>query len=239
MKIRRYKHDSEVSYTLGAALTYELISCRRELVTRVLVRSSTEESPGILRILDACREKNIPVEKNDKAFNILSPKGNCFIIGEFRKFQEPLQEGNHIVLVNPSDAGNMGTIIRTAAGFGIRQIAVIRNAVDCFDPRTVRATMGALFHVSIEYFDTFEEYLQRFPANEKYAFMLQSSSPLPKIQKKAPYSLVFGNEATGLPDSFAEICNSVRIIHSTDIDSLNLPMAAGIAMYEFTKEDWN
>ena len=50
--------------------------------------------------------------------------------------------------------------------------------------------------------------------------------------------LVFGNEATGLPDRFATFCTPVIIRHSHDIDSLNLPMAAGIAMYELTKKNW-
>ncbi len=71
--------------------------------------------------------------------------------------------------------------------------------------------------------------------------MLQASKPLPEVlkTKEKPFSLVFGNEATGLPDEFATFCQAVIIKHSRDIDSLNLPMAAGIAMYEFTKDHWN
>ena len=237
-KIQRYKHDLPVSYTLGATLTYEMIKCRPECVDRVYINSDTDTGSGIARVLEIASENGIPVEKNDKAFNILSPKGNCYVIGEFRKFRAPLEKGNHIVLVNPSDAGNMGTIIRTATGFGIRNIAVVRQAVDFFDPRTVRASMGAAFHVNVEYFDAIEDYIQRFPENKRYAFMLTSSQPLTDVKQDAPYSLIFGNEATGLPDVYADICQSVRIVHSHDIDSLNLPMAAGIAMYEFTKEFW-
>ena len=50
-----------------------------------------------------------------------------------------------------------------------------------------------------------------------------------------PFSLIFGNEATGLPASFASVGTPVRIDHGPDIDSLNLPIAASIAMYESTK----
>ena len=238
-KIQRYKHDLPISYTLGATLTYEMIKCRPKVVNRIYISSETDTGSGIARVLEIASENGIPIEKNDKAFNILSPKGNCFVIGEFRKFSAPLEKGNHIVLVNPSDAGNMGTIVRTATGFGITNIAVVRPAVDFFDPRTVRASMGAAFHVNVQYFDAIEDYISRFPENNRYAFMLTSSQPLPDVEQKAPYSLVFGNEATGLPDVYAELCQSVRIVHSHDIDSLNLPMAAGIAMYEFTKARWN
>ena len=85
--------------------------------------------------------------------------------------------------------------------------------------------------VSCELFDAIEPYLARFPENRRYAFMLQSSVPLPTVRFEAPFSLLFGNEATGLPDRFSDFCDTVIIPHSRDIDSLNLPIAASIAMY--------
>lgn len=238
-KVQRYKHDLEGSYALGATLTYELVNCAPELVTRIFISSSTEETDGIRKLLDRCGRLGIPVERNDKAFNILSPKGNCFVIGEFKKVQGKISQSMHLVLVNPSDAGNLGTIIRTAVGFGIRNIAVIRPAVDFYDPKVIRASMGAAFHVTIEYFDHIDRYRERFPENNLYAFMLSSSTPLTEIKKAEPWSLVFGNEAAGLPEEYKDFCRTVIIRHSGDIDSLNLPMAAGIAMYEFTKDIWS
>lgn len=251
MKVLRYHRDAEISYTLGATLTFELLKFRPELMNRVFISSETELSGGIRKLVDACEAKHIPVEKNDKAFHILSPKGNCYVIAEFRKEDVKLQPGNHVILVNPSDAGNLGTIVRTMTGFGVRELAIVRSGVDIYDPRTVRATMGAVFHIRAEYYDTFEDYIKRFPKNRRFAFMLTGSKMLPEVimqeqereardaVEAAPFSLIFGNEATGLPDEFAETCTAVRINHSGDIDSLNLPMAAGIGLYEFTKTRWN
>ena len=140
-----------------------------------------------------------------------------------------------MVLVNPSNAGNMGTIMRSALGFGVERIAIIPPAVDHFDPKTIRASMGAAASVEIEVFDTMEDYLARFPENNCYPFMLDGSVLLQKTELKAPFSLIFGNEATGLPASFAKIGTPVRIEHGHKIDSLNLPIAASIALYEATK----
>lgn len=237
-KIQRYKHELDVSYALGATLTFELVKCHPDWVTRIFLSPSIEETDGLLRLKELCDLHHIRCETNDKAFNILSPKGNCYVIGEFRKVWLPLEDCSHIVLVNPSDAGNLGTILRTAVGFGITNIAIIRNAVDFHDPKTIRSSMGAAFHVRVEYFDTIEDYCRRFPQNARYAFMLTASTPITEISIREPYSLIFGNEATGLPDTFASFCTPIIIRHSHHIDSLNLPMAAGIAMYEFTKSDW-
>ena len=68
--------------------------------------------------------------------------------------------------------------------------------------------------------------------------MLDGSTILQQTKINKPFSLIMGNEATGLPASFAKVGCPVRIEHTKNIDSLNLPMAAGIAMYEFTKNTW-
>ena len=236
MKIQRYKHDSPYSYTLGATLTYEMLKCSPELVTKVYLSSSLNFTDGINQMIEMCSKNKIQVITSDKAFHILSPKENCFVIGEFRKKHSQLHHANHIVLVEPSNAGNLGTIIRTAAGFQINDIAIIRPAVDVHDPKTIRASMGAIFHMNIQYFDTIEEYCNQYPDNIKYAFMLKASHSICNIVLREPFSLIFGNEATGLPNNFVDFCDSVVIKHSKDIDSLNLTVAAGIAMYEFTKK---
>ncbi|MBR6484690.1 MAG: TrmH family RNA methyltransferase, partial [Clostridiales bacterium] len=66
-------------------------------------------------------------------------------------------------------------------------------------------------------------------------FMLDGSVLLQKTEIKEPCSLIFGNEATGLPKVFSKVGQPVRIEHTDNIDSLNLPIAASIALYEATK----
>jgi TrmH family RNA methyltransferase len=172
------------------------------------------------------------VQQTDKIFHVLSQKENCYVIGEFRKFPAALDRGkSHIVLVSPSNAGNMGTIMRSALGFSLNQMAIIRPAVDAFDPKVIRASMGAIFSTEFQYFDSFEEYRSRFGDRELYPFMLQAKIKLHEIKPSGVYSLIFGNEATGLPEEFLKIGTSVIIPHSDRIDSLNLPIAASIAMY--------
>ena len=68
--------------------------------------------------------------------------------------------------------------------------------------------------------------------------MLKGSTSLSKIEKEEPYTLIFGNEATGLDDSYLEVGTPIKIMHSNNIDSLNLDNAVSIAVYEFTKKDF-
>lgn len=67
----------------------------------------------------------MPCEVNRKVFNWLSMKENTYVIGVFEKYVTDLSwEESHIVLVNPGDSGNLGTILRTGLGFGFRDYAI-------------------------------------------------------------------------------------------------------------------
>ena len=173
----------------------------------------------------------------DRALERISKKENCFAAMVYKKQEGVFDDGApHIVLVNPSDSGNLGTILRTALGFGLTNIAIIRPAVDSDDPRVTRASMGAAFSLHIRHFDSFKEYRAQFPERQLFPFMLTGAVPLDEAvgRVRGEYALVFGNEATGLPDDFARLGTSTLIPHSSRIDSLNLAIAAGIGMYAFT-----
>ena len=235
--MKRYKKQDKNSYTLGITLTIELLKQYPNLVKNIYFHSKFEKSDSYFIIEKYCLRNRINIITNDKIFNILSDKENCFVIGEFEKFDKELDHDKpHIVLVNPSNSGNLGTIIRTAVGFGIDNIAIIKDAVDIFDPKTIRSTMGSLFHLKFEYFNYFNDYQNKFSNHSIYPFMLKGSRNLCEVSFKNPYSLVFGNEATGLGDEYLEYGQVVKILHTDKIDSLNLPVAVSIALYEVTKK---
>lgn len=240
MKAQKYKHEFDYSYALGMTITIELLKFKPQYTKLVYIRPNIDKNENYNALMEMCEKHNIPVETSEKAFNILSPKGNCFVIGVFDKFQEKLDKTSHVVLVNPSDAGNMGTIIRTAVGFGLDNLAIVRPAVDIFDPKVVRASMGAVFHVKFRYYDSYNEYRNEFSDHNLYPFMLRVSTPITKVEFKKPYSLVFGNEASGLPDNFADLPNTSPVVikHTHNIDSLNLPTAVGIGIFSATQNDF-
>lgn len=232
---KRYHKDDAFSYALGITLTFELLKFRPENARKIYISSAMKQGDTLDRLLNLCGKSGVEAVYTDKIFRVLSQKENCYVIGEFEKFSGKLDmDAPHIVLVNPSNAGNMGTIMRSALGFGLNQIAIIRPAADAFDPKVVRASMGAVFSTEFAYYDSFDEYSEEAGRRELYPFMLDAEKKLNDVKPKGVYSLIFGNEAAGLPESFAEVGISVIIPHSNKIDSLNLPIAASIAMYHMS-----
>lgn len=234
--IKPYKKSFEYSYTLGAFPTIELIKGHPETVTAVYLHSTFTDRATIT---DLCAAKNIPVINNDKIFNKISDKENCFVIGVFQKYENVLDDKkSHIVLVNPSNMGNLGTIIRTAVGMEIYDIALITPCADIYNPKTIRSSMGALFKLRHQHFSSFEDYRKQYKNHDVFTFMLNGNNTL-EIQDcphSELFSLVFGNEATGLDDSFLNVGTSIFIPQSPDVDSLNITIAVGIASFIFTHQ---
>ncbi len=236
--MKSYQKESDYSYTLGVFPTIELLKNKPKQVMKIILHSQAEKNSGLPVIKELCAKENIPIEVSDKTINKLSKKGNCYAIGVFHKYDMTLEEANHVVLVNPSDMGNMGTIIRTMLGFGYRHLAIVRPGVDVFDPKVVRASMGAIFNMNIQYFDCFEDYLKVF-SHQIYPLMLKGATNIHQVEINNHYhSLVFGNESSGLPDEFLNYGQSVFIPHTPYIDSLNLSMALGITLSHFSKRQF-
>ena len=234
-----YRRELDYSYAPGFFPTIEALTHAPELVRRVLLSSQAEDSPGRRQVEALCERHHIRVETADKALSRLSGKENCYAAAVFEKRQTALHGDTcHLVLHHPSDAGNLGTMLRTALGFGYLDVALITPCADVFQPHVARASMGALFSLRVHEYPDFEAYRALYPDRGLYPFMLKGSVPLAEAAASParPFSLIFGNEGTGLPDSFLACGTPVRIPHSSRIDSLNLSIAAAIGMYEMNKE---
>jgi TrmH family RNA methyltransferase len=149
----------------------------------------------------------------------------------FRKYQCSLEkETNHVVLDGIQDKGNLGTILRSMVGFGFADLAIIKPAVDIFDPKVIKASMGALFSLRFSYFSTFSDYQKAFP-RKYYPFMTDAAISLEQVAFEQPYSLIFGSESEGLNSTYKGIGQTVKIPQSDKIDSLNLSISVGVGLF--------
>lgn len=255
MKLQKYKRDSELTYALGATLVEELIETHPDAITRVFLRPTDKHGDNLNKILAELKDRNIEIIESTKAFNILGAKDNCLLAAEFKK--SCLYPRNDIItmrtagldksimLVNPSDSGNLGTIMRSAVAFGFYEITIVTPAVDPFDPKVIRASMGAIFHLTVNVVDNYT-WVNEDVGGYYLAFILdKDAKPLEELKLSdyhytdhnlnPNFVLVFGNEAAGLPLDFCARTGAtpVYIKQSEYVDSLNLGVAASIAMHHF------
>ena len=238
-KLEPYARKLNYSYQLGVFPSLMLLDARPDCATRLLLHSQGLENEGVVKLRARCAELGVREEIADRVLRRESKKDNCFAGLVFRKYESDLSAGeNHAVLCQISDNGNAGTVMRSLLGFGIRDVAFVRPCVDVFDPHVLRASMGAFFKLRVRTYDSFDDYRANFPDRPLYPFMLDGAQPLDAVAARAkpPFCLIFGNEQTGLPRSFAQMGQSVLIPQSDEIDSLNLAVAVSVGAYVFTRD---
>ena len=235
-KLEPYSRKLDYSYQLGVFPSLMLLEARPERVQRLLLHPQGLENEGVAKLRARCAELGVREEMAERVLRRESKKDNCFAGLVFEKYDCDLDpRANQAVLCQISDAGNAGTAMRSLLGFGVRDVAVVRPCVDVFDPHVLRASMGAFFKLRVRVYDDFDAYRAEFPDRPLYPFMLDASRPLNEVARaaKPPFSLVFGNEQTGLPPVFSTYGQAVRIPQSDEIDSLNLAVAVSVGTYAF------
>jgi RNA methyltransferase, TrmH family len=134
-----------------------------------------------------------------------------------------------VILHGISDPGNMGTLIRTAAALGIKQVICIETA-DVWSPKVVQASVGTIGLVSI--IETNWATVQQHKKDHMLCALVVKDGKSPKEIDFARTALVIGNEAHGLPEDIIAACD----VHCTlpmpgNTESLNAAVAGSIALY--------
>lgn len=155
--------------------------------------------------------------------------------------------GPHLLVIaldRIRNAGNLGSIVRSADAFGATGVLVIEPSVDIYDPKAVRATMGSLFSVptlSLRSPEAFREWVQgaRHVLGEVRVVgaVPREALPVDSCDLTGPTILLVGNEQEGLSDAVLSQCTErVSIPMKGSADSLNGAVAASICLYEATRQ---
>lgn len=147
---------------------------------------------------------------------------------------EALKGKHSIVLDDVQDPGNLGTIIRTAEWFGIKQIICSIGTVDAYNPKVVQATMGSLSRVQL-YYVNLEEFIQQ---NTLPTFgALLNGQSIYKTDFGNEGLIIMGNEGNGIrPNLIHKIDRAVTIPRIGEAESLNVAVATTIFCSEIGRQ---
>ena len=183
--LEKYDRSLDYTYALGMFPSLEALKKAPGRVRRLLLGEGAS-GEGTQQLKEICQKQRIRMEEADRALKRLSGKDNCYAAAVVQKVFSPLTGKCHIVLHHCMDRGNLGTILRTALAFGYADVAIIRPAADVYDPHVVRASMGAVFSLRVNEYDSFREYCDREQPGALYPFMLTGSVPLQTAAAAAP-----------------------------------------------------
>ena len=157
----------------------------------------------------------------------------------------PVDE-NLLVMVfdRPSSYGNLGAIIRSCEAQKASGLIITGHAVDLYDPKVIRASMGTFFAVPVVRLPSqnelslwFEETKQKFSNFQIIGTSAKGDCLIDELDLTKPTALLIGNETWGLSAAYKELCHRLaRIPMYGRISSLNVSCAASILLYEVDRQ---
>lgn len=154
-----------------------------------------------------------------------------------------LQHQWALALDDIKDPGNMGTIIRIADWFGIQHIICSENCVEIYNPKTVQASMGSLFHINV-YYENLNNFLKKScAAIQTFGAFLEGEN-LYKVQFPKNGLLVIGSESHGISaEAETMVSNKITIPRgkglNSQAESLNASIATAIICSEISRQQWD
>jgi TrmH family RNA methyltransferase len=145
-----------------------------------------------------------------------------------------------IALDRVQDPGNLGTIIRTADWFGINKILCNTGCADCYNPKAVQASMGALFHMDLCYGDL-QDMLQTFTGDAHFPVYGTFLDGIPVHQLKPARRgiILFGNESQGISTGLiSQVTTRITIPsqnrNKSHVESLNVASSVAVVCSALT-----
>ena len=148
-------------------------------------------------------------------------------------------DGLSLVCAGIQDPGNAGTVVRSASAAGSAAVVFCEGAVDIYNPKTVRASAGALFQLPVAAGPTAAEVLAHFRGVEvtTVGTVVRGGIAHDRLDWTRPAALVLGSESHGLSPSLDErLDETVTIPMDRGTESLNVAMAATVICFEAARQ---
>jgi len=142
---------------------------------------------------------------------------------------------NYIALYDLQNPNNLGAVIRSCLAFGIKDLFLIGNCCDIYHPEVIRSSMGYVFKMNIEKFNSFDYFLAFAKKNDMKLLAADNDSKAIKLcDYKQPKSncFIIGNEGQGIPSNILKHTNTTIMIPlENNVESLNAAVATSIIAF--------
>ena len=242
LKEKKYRDQSQEFIIEGIKLVKEAIE-EKANIKQIIICDNCEDTGIIPKDLmyEIAKYNCIYVTENilKTMSDVNAPQGIMAIIGRNNKEKDIDYSQDIIVALDDiQDPGNLGTILRTVDSIGLNQILVSKGTADCYNPKVVRSTMGAIFRIKIIECENLEQTLKETQKNnfKLVVSSLQTNNCLYDINfdKKV---IIIGNEANGVEPQIQEMADEkIKIPMLGKTESLNASVATGIILYEYVRQ---
>jgi TrmH family RNA methyltransferase len=205
----------------------------------LVVSDSGRHQPEVARLLADCPADSC-LELSDALFRRLSPvqtpTGILAVIAIPERRPPPERPDACVLLEDVQDPGNLGSILRSTAAAGIRQVYLSAQCADLWSPKVLRAGMGAHFHLECFAATDLAGFAATFPG-QLIATHHQARQSVFDVDLTGNIGLIFGNEGAGLSRALLDAASCVVAIPMPgQTESLNIAAAAAVCLFERVRQ---
>ncbi|HZT96986.1 MAG TPA: RNA methyltransferase, partial [Chloroflexota bacterium] len=241
LRSRRHREESGLFFAEGLRLAVEASKNRDDVMSVVVCPELLRSTVG-LETAARLREAGVEaMQLGSAAFASISDRDQPQGIGVVARRRlapidsiDPSHAAVSVALVGPQDPGNVGSIMRTLDAVGGSTLIFVGAHVDPYDPRSVRASMGSIFSVTLAVADMPSVLdWKRRAATAMIGVTGDGNRHYRQLDYADNCILLFGSEREGLSGAARDACDDTAFIPMEGrADSLNLSVAAGIVLYE-------
>lgn len=208
-----------------------------ELLQSSLFVEDLYATTAMLEVMEQLDQSKVTEISEAQMKSISSLKEPPGILAVAKIPEAQLQKGELVLyLEEVRDPGNLGTIIRSAEGFGVSQLLLSPNCVDLYSPKVVQSSMGSLFRLSIGFGTLADLKIELEKSHHFYAADMQGQN-LYEMCIELPAVLIMGAEANGLSDEIRDSSmDKISIPINNSLESLNVAVSTAVILAEFRRQ---
>jgi RNA methyltransferase, TrmH family len=238
LKLKKYRKEYNEFFIenlviISDALEYG-VKPKALFVSTDLLKKHQEEFDVLLEKTGLETYTEINASVNSAFSNLKTPSGICAIYNLPNNDQE-IDTTNTVIYLNDiNNPGNLGTILRSALAFGLKNIVIDEKCADLYNPKTINAGKEAIFKLNIIKDNNLEKLKEIKKSLPIVSSRLEDSKGVDILKSKI--CLVIGNESRGVDKEIQDLSDDFVKIEMTDnIESLNVSAAAAILFYNLFK----
>ena len=235
---KKFRNESKLFVTEGLRLCEEVPPAQIEFgfFTREFL-SDSRAAALVARLKKFATLEEISPATLEKISDTQTPQGILLVVRQkFSALEQVAEKKIIAVLDGVQDPGNVGTILRTAAAFDCG-VVMLDGSAEIFNPKVVRASMGAIFYLPIAV-TTREEFLRAMTSRKILAAAVDNSAEIYSRHdfSQSPVAIVFGSEAAGVSEEILAVAKKIFIPMIGHAESLNVAISAAIILSEAVRQ---
>jgi RNA methyltransferase, TrmH family len=237
---RRSRRDEHAFVVEGTKLLAEALTVGAKVDT---VFAAPDAPPALLARAGAGGARVLELAPGvlERVATTVSPQPVMAIVGDLTVDLATVAHATLVVVcVDLGDPGNAGTVLRSAEAAGAGAVVLCGSSVDVYNPKTVRASAGAVFHVPVVAAEEEPVDVLLHLGNgglRRLGTVAGSGRDYTTLDLTLPVAIVLGNEAVGLPPALSSVLDDCVTIPMTGrSESLNVGMAAAVLCFEAARQ---